>query len=104
MKRTVTWRVLPTISVFYSEADIEWLRSCGLHIYIKEPKRLSVNDSGWCDATTGYQILTSSHEIYVTTETPEQETWVKLYWESRAYEFEIKQFDAINTMNAFMKG
>ena len=103
MKRTVTWRVLPAASVF-NESEIEWLRLCGLQIYIKPPHRLSVNDSGWCDAISGHEIMSSSHEVYVTTDIPEEETWVKLFWEDRAYEFNIVQFEAINTMNSFIKG
>ena len=103
MKRTVTWRVLPETSV-YSEADINWLNTCGLKFKIEYPKRMSINDSGWCDASTGHEIITSGHEIFVTTESPDQETWVKLYWDRSAYEFNIVQFQTINMMNAFMKG
>lgn len=104
MQQQIKWRVSPTKHNGYTDADLEWLRACGLTVEILPPERISIHDSGWCDAGTGHQILTGRHEIYVTTTTPEQETWVKLYWEERAFEFDTVQFAAINTMNSFLKG
>lgn len=99
MHKIVTWRVFPSNNGF-TESDFNWLRSCGFPIKVINPDSKRINGVNG----TGYEFLTEHHTIYVTTNTSEQETWVKLYWENRAFEIDVQYFDAINTMNAFLKG
>lgn len=65
-----------------TEQDLDWMYASGIEIYVERP--YDDNDSGWCDATTGQQILTASHKFTAFVRTDEQDTWLNLYWERRA--------------------
>ena len=65
-----------------TQQDLDWMYTSGIDIYIENP--YEDGDSGWCDATTGQQIITASHKFSAMVKTDEQDTWLKLYWEDRA--------------------
>ena len=65
-----------------TQQDLDWMYTSGIDIYIENP--YEDGDSGWCDATTGQQIITASHKFSAIVKTDEQDTWLKLYWEDRA--------------------
>lgn len=65
-----------------SQQDLDWMYTSGIDIYIENP--YEDGDSGWCDATTGHQIITASHKFSAMVTNDEQDTWLKLYWEDRA--------------------
>jgi len=77
------WQVFPKEASF-SEEELTWINNSGLMYDLENPDKMTVYDSGWCDYSTGYEIVTSRHKLFVTTSTPKQETWLKLYWEDRA--------------------
>ncbi len=64
---------------FLNETPIEWE-------FIQE----TPNDSGWCDATTGLRVLSSSDRIIFTTQTAEDEALLKWRYDDRLHEIESK--------------
>lgn len=65
-----------------TEKDIDWMYASGIDIYCEHP--YEDRDSGWCDASTGNQVITPSHNFSAIIKTDEQDTWLQLYWEHRA--------------------
>ena len=65
-----------------TQSDLDWMYNSGIEIYVEHP--YEDGDSGWCDATTGHQIITAGHKFYAMVMNDEQDTWLKLYWEDRA--------------------
>jgi hypothetical protein len=43
--------------------DIEFINGCGIDYTLFDPALLSANDSGWCDAGTGYRIPTETMRV-----------------------------------------
>jgi hypothetical protein len=72
-----TWFLPPP----YSQDDVEWINNSGIDYDLQTP--YDAGDSGWCDATTGYGILTNSHKIYLNTHTDEELTWLLLKYDGR---------------------
>ena len=71
----------------FSEADCDWLTLSGLDVFVEPPPRMSDFDSGWCDVTTGTEILTDYHKIFINTKDDKEETWLKLRYDDRVYLF-----------------
>ena len=69
----------------FTDADCEWLTLSGLDVIVEPPPRLSDLDSGWCDATTGHEILSDYHKIFINTKDDKDETWLKLRYDDRVY-------------------
>ncbi len=65
-----------------SQADLDWMYNSGIDIYVESP--YSHLDSGWCDVSTGNQIITGQHKFTALVLDEKQDTWLKLYWEDRA--------------------
>jgi hypothetical protein len=72
-----TWFLPPP----YTQDDLDWMHNSGLDVEIEEP--YGEGDSGWCDMSTGYQILTNQHKIYIHTFTGEHVTWLLLKYDNR---------------------
>lgn len=43
--------------------DVDFINGCGIDYKIYDPALFSLNDSGWCDASTGSRMLTSTMRI-----------------------------------------
>lgn len=68
----------------FSNDDINWINNSKLSYTIERPhtKRF---DTGWGDGRYPFvELITRYHSIKITVTTPEQETWLTLYWDKRA--------------------
>lgn len=74
-----TWFLPPP----YTQEDVDWINNSGLHYELISP--YEKGDSGWCDATTGYGILTNNHKIYLNTYNDKEEMWLLLKYDGRAF-------------------
>jgi hypothetical protein len=72
-----TWYLPPP----YSQDDVEWINNSSIEYDLESP--YAQGDSGWCDATTGYGILTNNHRIYLHTYNDKEETWLLLKYDGR---------------------
>lgn len=67
----------------YTEDDCAWVNASGILYHVESPDKLSANDSGWCDYSTGAEILTDRHKIYLRTTDEKSEMWLKLKYIDR---------------------
>ena len=57
------------------------MHNSGLDVEVEEP--YGEGDSGWCDMSTGSQIITNQHKLYIHTFTDKDETWLLLKYDNR---------------------
>ena len=77
----------------YTDDDVEWINNSNIQYYVENPDRWGENDSGWCDYSTGAEILTNLHKIYIRTETEKEEMWLKLKYIDRVKLFQTYHTD-----------
>ena len=79
MPRTVT--TFQIIDAQLSLADTEWLRNSGLDIEILPPRFMPMKDV----FGKTVKLCTGSPRVSITTNSPQEETWVYMYWGDRVY-------------------
>lgn len=65
-----------------TQQDLDWMYTSNIDIEVRSP--YEDGDSGWCDMSTGQQIITNSHKFTAYIKNDEEDMWLKLYWEDRA--------------------
>lgn len=56
--------------------DIEFIHEADVPYTIDDPTLLGPNDSGWCDAVSGYRLLTPSMRARFDLSKPEDKTLI----------------------------
>ena len=67
----------------YSDEDLEWLDKSNLYCHVERPYQTYENDSGWCDHSSGREVITNNHKIFIKTDNTKDEMWVKLRYIDR---------------------